>query len=120
MRAYRVLALSYLAALATAAALADGIATLLQCEGITHAHVLGGSYSGAIAQVLVRRHPTLVASLISRTLVRLHRRGAAAGAAAAPFKLLPMPLLRLLLYALNYGLRGAARSSVSGARILRR
>ncbi|MBS1967513.1 MAG: alpha/beta hydrolase [Chloroflexi bacterium SZAS-1] len=102
--AYRVLALSYPAALATAAALADGIAALLQGEGITHAHVLGGSYSGAIAQVLVRRHPTLVASMIlSHTSPPTPGRAPLLALLLALFKLLPMPLLRLLLYALNYG-----------------
>ena len=102
--AYRVLALSYPAALATAAALSDGIAALLQGEGITHAHVLGGSYSGAIAQVLVRRHPTLVASLIlSHTSPPTPGRAPLLALLLALFKLLPMPLLRLLLYALNYG-----------------
>lgn len=101
---YRVLALSYPAALTTTAALADGIAALLQSEAISHAHVLGGSYSGAVAQVLVRRHPALVASLIlSHTAPPTPGRTPLLALLLALFELLPMPLLHALLYTLNYG-----------------
>lgn len=63
-RDIRVLALSYPARLARLDRLADGVATLLDRSGIERAHVVGGSASGAVAQLLVRRRPGLVASLI--------------------------------------------------------
>ena len=45
-------------------ALVDGIAAILQHEGIEQADVVGGSYGGMVAQVFVRRHPHLVRSLV--------------------------------------------------------
>ena len=42
----------------------DGIAEILHQEEIEHAHVLGGSYGGFVAQVFVRRHPGLTRSLV--------------------------------------------------------
>jgi pimeloyl-ACP methyl ester carboxylesterase len=54
----------------TMAGLVDGIAGLLDREGIARADVMGGSYGGFVAQVFVRRHPNRTASLIlSHTLV---------------------------------------------------
>jgi pimeloyl-ACP methyl ester carboxylesterase len=50
--------------------LVDGIAALLEGEGIERAHVLGGSYGGLVAQVFVRRHPGRTLSLVlSHTLL---------------------------------------------------
>jgi len=45
-------------------ALVDGIATLLRRDGIEKVDVVGGSYGGMVAQVLVRRHPDLVRALV--------------------------------------------------------
>ena len=45
-------------------ALADGIAAIVQHEGIKQIYVMGGSYGGFVAQVFVRRHPELVRSLV--------------------------------------------------------
>jgi pimeloyl-ACP methyl ester carboxylesterase len=45
-------------------ALVDGIAAILQQEGIEQAHVMGGSYGGFVAQVFVRRHPEMACSLV--------------------------------------------------------
>jgi pimeloyl-ACP methyl ester carboxylesterase len=49
--------------------LVDGIAAVLQHEGVDQVHVLGGSYGGFVAQVFVRRQPQLTRSLVlSHTL----------------------------------------------------
>jgi len=60
---YRVIAPAY-PAVKTMDALVDGIAAILQQEGIKQAHVLGGSYGGFVAQVFVRRYPGLTRSLV--------------------------------------------------------
>jgi pimeloyl-ACP methyl ester carboxylesterase len=60
---YRVIAPAY-PAVKTMDALVDGIAAILQQEGIKEAHVLGGSYGGFVAQVFVRRYPGLTRSLV--------------------------------------------------------
>jgi pimeloyl-ACP methyl ester carboxylesterase len=44
--------------------LCDGIAAILQHEGIGRAHVMGGSYGGFVGQVFVRRFPGVTRSLI--------------------------------------------------------
>jgi pimeloyl-ACP methyl ester carboxylesterase len=44
--------------------LVDELANLLTARGIDTAHVVGGSYSGLMAQRLAERHPTRVRSLI--------------------------------------------------------
>jgi pimeloyl-ACP methyl ester carboxylesterase len=62
-QAYQVIAPVY-PAVKTMDALVDGIAVILQQEGIKQAHVLGGSYGGFVAQVFVRRHPGLTRSLV--------------------------------------------------------
>jgi len=65
---YRIIAPAY-PAVKTMDLLVDGIAEILHKEGIEHAHVLGGSYGGFVAQVFVRRHPGLTCSLVlSHTL----------------------------------------------------
>ena len=51
-------------AVRTMDALCNGIAAILQNEGITHVHVMGGSYGGFVGQVFVRRFPALTRSLI--------------------------------------------------------
>jgi pimeloyl-ACP methyl ester carboxylesterase len=115
---YRVFSFSYPAALATAAALADGVAAVLAAEGVRRAHVLGGSYSGAVAQVLLRRHPALLSSLIlSHTTAPAPRRARWLLPALLLFATLPMPLLRGALYLLNYAFlpgRGPAQRFLRG------
>jgi pimeloyl-ACP methyl ester carboxylesterase len=61
---YRVLSLSYPATARCVADLVDGIAGLLCAEGVTQAHLIGGSYSGMLAQCFVRRNPAHVRKLI--------------------------------------------------------
>ena len=60
---YRIVAPSYALSL-TMTGLCDGIARILEAEGINQAHVLGGSYGGLVAQYFVRHHPRMVRSLI--------------------------------------------------------
>jgi pimeloyl-ACP methyl ester carboxylesterase len=66
---YRVIAPSY-SSVSTATELLDGLAGVLEAEGVRAAHVLGPSYGGLVAQCFVRRHPERVQSLIlANTLV---------------------------------------------------
>jgi pimeloyl-ACP methyl ester carboxylesterase len=60
---YRVIAPDY-PYVSTAALLLDGLAGVLDAEGVRVAHVLGPSYGGLVAQCFVRRHPERVRSLI--------------------------------------------------------
>jgi pimeloyl-ACP methyl ester carboxylesterase len=54
----------------TAAQLLDGLAGVLDAEGVRAAHVLGPSYGGMVAQCFVRRYPERVRTLIlANTLV---------------------------------------------------
>lgn len=92
---FRVIAPSYPAHLATVAQLVEGLAAILAAEGIRHAHVVGGSYSGLVAQCLVRRCPDLVQTLIlSNTGVPKPGRARACGALLRLLPLLPFPLVR--------------------------
>jgi deazaflavin-dependent oxidoreductase (nitroreductase family) len=66
---YKVIAPSY-ASVSSAVELLDGLAGILDIEGVREAHVLGPSYGGIVAQCFVRRHPERVRSLIlANTLV---------------------------------------------------
>jgi len=42
----------------------DGVAAILDAEGVRQAHVLGQSYGGLVAQVFVRRYPLRVKKLV--------------------------------------------------------
>lgn len=84
-RDFRVLAPAYPAG-AGIAGLADGLAAILDAEGVTQADVLGSSFGGFVAQVFARRHPGRVRRLV------LANTG---GPAAAPLPVLPL-LIRFL------------------------
>lgn len=75
----------------------DGLVAILDAEGVQHAHVSGGSFGGLLAQVLVRKAPERVASLI------LSHTGAPDGrrrrAALALVSAMPIGVLRRLLKA---------------------
>jgi pimeloyl-ACP methyl ester carboxylesterase len=75
----------------------DGLIAILDAEHVERAHVIGGSFGGLLAQVLVRRAPDRVASLVlSHTgAPDGKRRGVATAIVAA----MPQPLLRGLLKA---------------------
>ena len=95
----RVLAPDYPAITANAA-LADGIAALLDREGVERAHVLGGSYGGLVAQVFVRRHPERCLSLVlSHTLLPDPKAAATIRWMARALGPLPWPLVRALFKA---------------------
>jgi pimeloyl-ACP methyl ester carboxylesterase len=102
----RVLAPDYPPA-RTLRALTDGLMALLDAEGVRRAHVVGGSFGGAMAQAFARAHPERVASLV------LSHTGApdpAAGRgwAVGALHLLPVRLLRALL---RRRLRGTLRGA---------
>src|SRR5262245_22534 len=66
---YRIIAPSYALSL-TMTGLCDGIARILETEGVDQAHVLGGSYGGLVAQYFVRKYPDTTRGLIlSHTVV---------------------------------------------------
>ncbi len=61
---WRILAPGYPATIGTMTGLANGIAALLNACGITRAHVVGGSFGGLVAQVLLDRFPERVERLV--------------------------------------------------------
>jgi pimeloyl-ACP methyl ester carboxylesterase len=63
-RTCRVIAPNYPAQPTTVAQMLDALAGILNAEGVGVVYVLGGSYSGLIAQSLVRSYPSRVAGLI--------------------------------------------------------
>lgn len=63
-QAYRVLSPSYPSPITTVGGLVDGLADILRAEQIFQVSVVGGSYSGLIAQQFVRRYPGSVKKLI--------------------------------------------------------
>ena len=77
--------------------MSDGLVAILDAQGVERAHVIGGSFGGLVAQILVRRAPERVASLVlSHTGAPDGRRR---GVATAIVAALPQPLLRGLLKA---------------------
>jgi pimeloyl-ACP methyl ester carboxylesterase len=111
---FRVLALTYPPRLATIARLADGVAALLDRCGVAQAHVVGGSASGAVAQLLARRRPDLVATLIlAQTRAPRPELASRAAWCAARCRATPPGLLLALLRAGVIGFlpgRGADRA----------
>ena len=78
--------------------LADGIAAVLRHQGVAQAHVLGGSYGGFVAQVLVRRHPQLARSLVlSHTLAPYPETAARLRPFARLVRWMPKGLVRPLM-----------------------
>jgi len=95
-RKYHVISPSY-AAVPTMAELVDGIVQILKLEGVSSAHVLGGSYGGLVAQVFVRRHPEQTKSLVlSHTLLPDPVRGKKIKSVVRLLRVLPMPVVRAL------------------------
>ena len=98
---YRIIAPSYALSL-TMAGLCDGIARILEAEGVEQVHLLGGSYGGLVAQYFVRKYPDRVLSLtLSHTFVLSARYAKPLWIAGKLFPLLPrslfVPILRLRL-----------------------
>ncbi|MBC8161427.1 MAG: alpha/beta hydrolase [Roseiflexaceae bacterium] len=99
---FSLISVSYPPNLASAAQLVDGLIELLGKLGIMWAHVLGGSASGLVAQLLARRRPDLIGALIlSHTSAPQPGRAPLADGAASLFRALPLPLLRGCLRLLN-------------------
>lgn len=61
---YTVISVGYPADLATVEECLRGVADILDAEGFERAHVVGGSYSGLLAQRFVRRYPGRVDRLV--------------------------------------------------------
>lgn len=87
---YHVLAPTYPETITTMAQLADGLAKLVQAEQFAQIHVIGGSYSGLVAQCLVRHAPDLVARLV------LSDTGVPRRSRARQYAITYQPLLRYL------------------------
>lgn len=78
--------------------LVDGIAAVLQHEGVDQAHVMGGSYGGFVAQVFVRHHPQLTRSLVlSHTQPPYPETAARIRRFARLLRWMPMGLVRLMM-----------------------
>src|SRR5579871_6210630 len=78
--------------------LADGIASILDAEGIRQMIVLGASFGGAVSQCMVRRHPDRISRLIlSNTGVPLAHLVRGRKIANAALSAIPWPALRGLM-----------------------
>ena len=95
---YRVITPNYPAEVMTLAGMADGLAALLDLEGIEQAHVYGGSFGALIAQAFVRRHGERVLSVIlEHPLFPRRRNGALILPLTVMARTLPEQILRMLL-----------------------
>lgn len=95
---YHVIAPSYPAGITTIERLLEGILALLDHEQVQHVHVVGGSYSGMVAQCLVRRSPQRVCTLIlDHTNPPSRERAREFKCYRLIFTLLPLKIIRLLL-----------------------
>jgi pimeloyl-ACP methyl ester carboxylesterase len=92
---YRVIAPTYPETVACMADLADGLAKLIQSQRIARVHVVGGSYSGLVAQCFVRHSPALVETLaLADTGVPRRWRAAQFAAYQPMLAHLPLPIVR--------------------------
>jgi pimeloyl-ACP methyl ester carboxylesterase len=97
-RHYRVITPNYPAEILTLADLADGLAGLLEHEGVQRAHVLGGSFGALIAQALLQRHGERVLSvMLEHTLFPRRRTGVLILPLFVMARTLPTQVLRILL-----------------------
>jgi maspardin len=85
---YRIIVPSYPSA-PSMAPLLEGIAAILEAEGIQKVHIIGPSFGGWVAQCFVRRYPDKVATMILNDTSFPRRRRALAG-------ILSLPLLFVL------------------------
>jgi len=94
---YHVIAPSYPLSL-TMTGLCDGIAGILEMEGVTQAHVFGGSYGGLVAQYFARAYPAMSSSLIlSHTFVLTSKLRKPLWFAGKLFPAFPRKLLTFIL-----------------------
>jgi pimeloyl-ACP methyl ester carboxylesterase len=95
---YRIIAPNYPAEVMTLAGMSDGLAALLDLEGIEQAHVYGGSFGALVAQAFVRRHSERVLSVIlEHALFPRRRNGALILPLMVMARTLPAHILRMLL-----------------------
>lgn len=86
---FRIIAPTY-PPLPTLNALCDGLAALLDSQGVERAHILSGSFGGIVAQAFIRRHPARAGRVVLSTTTALDAQAAeryrqqAAMIAAAP------------------------------------
>ncbi len=107
---YRVIAPDY-PAIDTNAELSDGLAAILDHEGIQQAHVLGGSAGGLAAQAFVRRCPDRSASMILSHVPPLSREsGKRIARTVGWLRLLPQSLLRMVFKRSLSGLQPQAET----------
>lgn len=94
---YRIIAPSYALSL-TMNGLCEGIAQILEAEGVDKVHVIGGSYGGLVAQYFVRKYPDKASSLIlSHTFLMTPKLEKPLRIAGKLFLLLPRRLFIALL-----------------------
>jgi pimeloyl-ACP methyl ester carboxylesterase len=95
---YRLFCPNYPVEIDSMRGLADGIAGLLEHEGLSTTHVVGGSYGGMLAQVFTRRHPDRVSRLVlSHTYPPVSSRARSVQPAMTLFRVLPMFLVKKML-----------------------
>ncbi|MDQ5825503.1 MAG: alpha/beta hydrolase [Chloroflexota bacterium] len=94
---YTVISVDYPADLATVEECLRGVAAILDAEGFQRAHIVGGSYSGLLAQRFVRRYPGRVDRLVlSDTGVPRPYRALKYRRYVWLLRVLPMPVIRVL------------------------
>ena len=95
---YRVIAPTYPATATTMAELVGGLIQIIRGQPQTQVHVVGGSYSGLVAQCLVRHAPELIDMLVlSDTGLPQPARAGRFGRYQRLVKRLPPPALRGML-----------------------
>ena len=95
---FRVISLTYPETVNCVKDLVDGVLALLTALGVPKAHIHGGSYSGLIAQCLLRRAPHSIDHLIlSQTGVPRTERARQYRKWLAAFTRLPMPVIQLAM-----------------------
>jgi len=94
----RVISLTYPAAAARIAELVDGLVDFLNELHLTQVDLLGGSYSGYVAQIFVRRHPERVRRLVlAQTGAPDRRRLPLAAGLTRLFRWIPQAVLGALM-----------------------
>jgi pimeloyl-ACP methyl ester carboxylesterase len=108
---YRIVAPSYALQL-TMSGLCDGLAHILETEGVRQVHVIGGSYGGLVAQYFVRQYPEKACSLVlSHTFLMTSKLELPLKIAGKLFPALPQRLfVRLLKLRLNKMLLSTLRA----------
>ena len=94
-REYTVISVGYPAEVVTVEECLRGLASVMDAEGLRRAHVVGGSYSGLLAQRFVRQYPGRVDRLVlSDTGVPRPERARKYRRYVRLLRVLPMPVVR--------------------------